>query len=92
MNVEQLIASMTPEIYQNMRKAVELSKWGDGRPVTQEQRETCIEAMIRYEHLNEIPETERIGYVDTTNHRKKKIEKEMAQREEPQPIKFVDKE
>ena len=89
MNVEQLIASMTPQIYKNMRDAVELGRWGDGRTMTPEQKETCVEAMIRYEHLNNVPETERVGYVDTTNHKKKKAEREMAAREEAQPIKII---
>ena len=62
---------MTPDIYKNMREAVELGRWGDGRTMTAEQKELCIEAMIRYEHLNGIAETERLGYVDTTNHKKK---------------------
>jgi len=89
MNVEQLIASMTPEIYKNMREAVELGRWGDGRPMLPEQKETCVEAMIRYEHLNNVPETERVGYVDTTNHKKKKAEREMAARDEAQPLKII---
>jgi len=72
MNIEQLIASMTPEIYNNMKVALELGRWGDGRTVTPEQKEFTLEAMIRYEHLHNIPETERVGYVDTTNKRKKK--------------------
>jgi len=89
MNADQLIASMTPEIYRNMRQAVELGKWGDGRIMQPEQKEICVEAMIRYEHLNNVPETERVGYVDMTNHRKKKAEKALADANEPQPIKII---
>jgi len=72
MDIEQLIASMTPEIYNNMKTALELGRWGDGRTVTPEQKEYTLEAMIRYEHLHNIAETERVGYVDMTNKRKKK--------------------
>jgi len=89
MNADQLIASMTPEIYRNMRQAVELGRWGDGRIMQPEQKEICVEAMIRYEHLNNVPETERVGYVDMTNHRKKKAEKALADANEPQPIKII---
>lgn len=89
MNADQLIASMTPEIYRNMRQAVELGKWGDGRIMQPEQKEICVEAMIRYEHLNNVPETERVGYVDMTNHRKKKAEKALADANEPQPLKII---
>lgn len=90
MNVEQLIASMTPEIYKNMREAVELGKWGDGRVMQPEQKEICLDAMIRYEHMNDIAEEDRVGYVDMTNHRKKKIDKEMAERNEAKPIKIIE--
>lgn len=89
MNVEQLIASMTPEIYKNMREAVELGQWGDGRSMQPEQKEICVEALIRYEHMNNVPETERVGYVDTTNHKKKKAERELAARNEEQPLKII---
>lgn len=82
MNVEQLIASMTPAIYKNMKDALELGRWGDGRAVTSEQKSNCLEAMIRYEDLHNIPETERVGYVDMTNKRKKAAE--------TQPIKIIE--
>ncbi len=71
MNIEDLINSMTPEIYQNMKDAIELGRWGDGRTMTREQKTNCLEAMIRYEHLHNIPESERIGYVDKSNKVKK---------------------
>lgn len=90
MNLDDLIASMTPEIYQNMKQALELGRWGDGRAVTSEQKENTLEAMIRYEHLHNIPETERVGYVDMSNKKKKKIEAELAKKnDEPQPIKII---
>lgn len=84
MNLEELIASMTPEIYQNMKQAVELGRWGDGRTMTPEQKEYSVEAMIRYEHLHNIDEKERVGYVDMTNKRKKKSDGDT------QPIKIVE--
>ncbi len=87
MNIEDLIASMTPEIYQNMRDALALGKWGDGRLMTEEQRANSVEAIILYEHKNNVPEEERLGYVDTTNHRKKKAEK--ASDDDAQPLNFV---
>lgn len=59
-SVEQLIATMTPEIYDNLRSAVELGKWADGNRLTVAQREHCMEAIILYEASN-IPESERTG-------------------------------
>jgi len=85
MNIDDLIASMTPEIYKNMKEAVELGRWGDGRAMTPEQKEFSIEAMIRYEDKNNIPETERVGYVDMTNKKNKKKDQG-----DTQPIKIIE--
>lgn len=85
MNVEDLIGSMTPEIYQNMKQAVELGRWGDGRTMSKDQKSHCVEALIRYEHLHDIAETERVGYVDMSNKRKKK-----AQANDTQTIKIIE--
>lgn len=85
MNIDDLIASMTPEIYNNMKNALELGRWGDGRTVTPEQKANSLEALIRYEHLHNIPETERVGYVDMTNKRKKKQADDGEQ-----PIKIIE--
>jgi uncharacterized protein YeaC (DUF1315 family) len=87
MNLDELIASMTPEIYLNMKQAIELGRWGDGRTITSEQKEFSIEAMIRYEHLNNIVETDRVGYVDTT---KKKQKSGTKIQSDTQPIKIIE--
>ncbi|USD66057.1 YeaC family protein [Vibrio sp. SCSIO 43136] len=52
MNVEQLIASMTPEIYQRLSYAVETGKWPDGTPLSQEQRDNCMQAVMLYQSKN----------------------------------------
>lgn len=62
-NFEDLIASMTPEICDNMRRAVELGKWPDGRVLTKEQRETCMQAVLAWEAKN-LPEDQRTGYME----------------------------
>lgn len=56
------IQNITPEIYQNLRQAVELGKWGDGRKLTAEQKELCLQAMIAWEMQN-LPEDQRTGYM-----------------------------
>lgn len=84
MNIDDLIASMTPAIYNNMKEALELGRWGDGRAVTPEQKEHSLEALIRYEHLNNVPENQRVGYVDMSNKRKKKAD------DGEQPIKIIE--
>lgn len=89
MNSQDLIKSMTPAIYQNMRTALELGKWGDGRKMTAEQRKICVEAIIQYEHINDVPETERIGYVDMSNKKNKHKHDHDDADDGVQPIKFV---
>lgn len=49
MDFEQLVESMTPEIYQNMKTAVEIGKWPDGTPLTEKQKETAIQAVMIYD-------------------------------------------
>lgn len=60
----KLIESMTPEIYQSLRRALELSKWPDGTRLTQEQKAHCMEAILLYEHAHGVEETHRTGYID----------------------------
>jgi len=63
MNFQELLKSITPEIYQNLRRAVEIGKWPDGRAVTAEQREISMQAVIAYEELH-VEASQRTGYID----------------------------
>ncbi len=63
MQFQQLIETITPEIYANLKTAIEIGKWPDGRLLGSEQRELCMQAVIAYE-LKNIPEHERIGFID----------------------------
>lgn len=62
MYVEKLLEAVTPDVYQNFRTSIETGKWPDGKPLTREQKEICIQAVIAYEAKN-FPEDERTGYV-----------------------------
>ncbi|MBP0049526.1 DUF1315 family protein [Marinobacterium sp. AK62] len=66
MTFEKMIESMTPEVYQSLRRAVELGKWPNGERLSQEQRETSLRAVIAYEHTHKVAENERVGYIDRT--------------------------
>ncbi len=63
MDYQQLIASMTPETYRSLRRAVELGKWPDGKVLTPEQRENAMQAVIAWGEKHLDPE-QRIGYID----------------------------
>ncbi|NQD93483.1 DUF1315 family protein [Pseudomonas sp. CrR25] len=58
----EAIENITPEIYQSLKLAVEIGKWPDGRKLSQEQKELCLQALIAWEMQN-LPEDQRIGYM-----------------------------
>lgn len=64
MTLEQLIQALTPEVYENLKRAVELGRWADGRTLAEGQRELCMEAIIHYETLHDVPAEQRVGYID----------------------------
>ena len=63
MDYQQMIESMTPEMYQNLRRAVELGKWPDGQQLSPEQKQNALQAVIAWGERH-LPETERVGYID----------------------------
>ncbi|MGS2723386.1 YeaC family protein [Porticoccus sp. GXU_MW_L64] len=62
MDFQQLLNNITPDIYQNLKRSVELGKWPDGNTLTAEQRELCMQAVIAWEHKH-LPPEKRSGYV-----------------------------
>lgn len=64
MTFEKMVRQMTPEIYQSLKLAVERRKWPDGRMLSQEQLELCLETVIKYELEHKVPEEQRVGYID----------------------------
>ena len=46
MDKQTILASLTPEVVDKFRMAIELGKWQDGRKLTAEQRETCMQAVM----------------------------------------------
>ena len=62
MNIEEIYSALTPDIYEKFKTAIEIGKWPDGKVLTDEQKTTCMQAVIAYEHKH-IPEEERTGYV-----------------------------
>tara|TARA_B100001123_G_C14567217_1_gene732791 strand:- start:121 stop:372 length:252 start_codon:yes stop_codon:yes gene_type:complete len=47
--MEDLLQQMTPEIYGDLKTAIELGKWSDGSKLEQEQLENCMQLLILYE-------------------------------------------
>ena len=49
MNIEALVHNMSPEIYDKLRVSVETGKWLDGSALTQQQRDTSLQAVMYYQ-------------------------------------------
>ncbi|MDU6412631.1 MAG: DUF1315 family protein [Yersiniaceae bacterium] len=49
MEIDELIAVMTPEIYQRLVQAVELGKWPDGVALTEAQKAHSLQAVMLYQ-------------------------------------------
>ena len=64
--VNELVESLSPEMARDLKRAIELGKFPDGRMVSEAQRELMLEAVILYDAAK-LPEDERTGFI----HRKK---------------------
>ncbi|MGK9171749.1 YeaC family protein [Yokenella regensburgei] len=52
MDLDHVINSMTPEIYQRLVTAVELGKWPDGVALTPEQKENSLQLVMLWQAKN----------------------------------------
>lgn len=86
MNLQQLLSSLTPDIYQNLKRAVELGKWPDGNRVSREQRDLCMQAVIAYERQH-LPPEQHTGYIEPKPHTHCDTHEEHDH--EPKPIKWI---
>ncbi|AKE51979.1 hypothetical protein TQ33_1015 [Kangiella geojedonensis] len=48
MDFSQLIKTLTPDMIERFTVAVETGKWPDGAVLTEQQKETCIQAIMLY--------------------------------------------
>ncbi len=62
MNKHDILHSLNPEIIAKFRTAIEIGKWENGEKLTTEQRETCMQAVMIWEH-EYLPVHERTGYI-----------------------------
>lgn len=62
-SLDELINGITPEIHQNMKKAIELGRWDNGDKLTKDQIALCMQAVIAYD-VRRLPESDRVAYID----------------------------
>ncbi len=63
MSFIEVAKNLTPEVYESLKKSLELGRWPDGRQLTGEQKAICLDAIIAYEDANGLPEEQRVGYI-----------------------------
>lgn len=66
MQYRDLVKQLTPELYATFKRSLERGCWPDGRKMTAEQRENCLQAIIAYDQLH-TPEQERVGYIEKSD-------------------------
>ncbi len=62
MEKQQVLDALTPEIIEKFRGAIEIGRWADGTKLTDEQKQTCMQAVMIWEH-EYVPVEERTGYI-----------------------------
>ena len=80
--VVNLASQLTPATYQQLRTALELGKWEDGRKLTVEQKESSLQLIIAYDEIH-TEEEQRVGYVA-----KPKKKQPCASDDKERPVKF----
>ena len=70
MNDIDLIKTITPDIYERFKKAIETGKWNDGTLLTEDQKAITLRAIILYEQVY-LLEHERVGFTGSNNCGKK---------------------
>ena len=66
-DITGLLDSLTPEVYNALKTAVELGKWPNGVRLDKQQREWCLQAVIYYDFRHKT-EQERIGQIQRDDH------------------------
>ncbi|MCW8335373.1 DUF1315 family protein [Vibrio sp. SCSIO 43135] len=54
MNAEQLLDAITPEVYERLTYAVETGRWPEGTTLSQEQRDSCMQAVMLYQSKHNV--------------------------------------
>lgn len=62
MHKQDILNALTPEIVAKFRTAIEIGKWDNGEKLTDGQRQTCMQAVMVWEHEYLDPQ-ERTGYI-----------------------------
>lgn len=87
MNIEQILATLNSEIVERLKTAVEIGKWPNGVALTDAQRQTCLQAVLIWEHEH-VPEQQRTGYIDRGSKQQDEHCDDSAEQQGFSPLKF----
>ncbi len=63
MEFAELINNLDADTCDRLRRALELGKWPDGRLLSRDQKELCMQAVIAFDHRHKELK-QRVGYID----------------------------
>lgn len=86
-SVQELLDSLTPDMYKNLKQSVELGKWPTGGALTEEQKSLCLQAVIAYEQKH-LPPEQHTGYIPPKKHTHCGSETGVIANDDEQPIVF----
>lgn len=58
----QMLAMLNQDIINKFYTAIEIGKWADGRPLSADERATCMQAVVVWEHAH-LPPEQHTGYI-----------------------------
>lgn len=67
MMLDDLLARITPEVYQRLQEAVATGRWPDGRRLDETQRALCLQAVIAWGERR-LPAEQRVGHIAQRPH------------------------
>lgn len=79
MNIDAMLSMLDEEMVARLKTAVEIGKWPNGIVLTPEQRQTCMQAVLAWEHTH-LPVEQRTGYIEKPKSK---------HHDEDTPIRFV---
>lgn len=86
MNYLDAVDNLSPDIIERLRQAVETGRWPDGRPLTAQQRDHSLQAVIAWESKH-LPPDARVGYIDKG---RKDSSRKAETGETPAPLRWAD--
>ena len=85
---EQILAALNPDVVANLKRAIELGKWPDGRRLSDEQKQTCLHAVLVWETTH-LPEEERTGYIHKPKKEGESCDSPHDHAQQEQVVKFL---